>query len=156
MTESDELLRTAHQLITAQKFGTLATQSLKCSGFPYCSVMPYAVSPDGAPVFLISSLATHTKNIKANPNTSLLITEPSDAPLTVARVTLIGKTEEVSEDERESMVETYNAAHPNSHQWGGFHDFRFYRLDVVDVYVVAGFGSMGWRNSEDYVAQYRN
>lgn len=154
MSAPDDLLVTAHQLLTNQKFGTLATQSLKRPGFPYCSVMPYAVSPTGALLFLISSLATHTRNLKTNPNASILVTEPSSTPLKVGRVTLLGKTERVEDSEQEMVQSIYKKAHPNSQQWGGFHDFRFYQLTVMDVYVVAGFGSMGWRNSEDYSAQY--
>lgn len=156
MSQSDDLLKTAHQLLTTQKFGTLATQSLKQPGYPYCSVMPYAVSPTGAPIFLISSLATHTRNLNSNPNASILVTEPSPTPLRVGRVTLLGKVEQVDDSELELAKVLYKKAHPDAQQWGGFHDFRFYQLNVIDVYVVAGFGSMGWRNSDDYSAQYRD
>jgi hypothetical protein len=32
----------------------------------------------------------------------------------------------------------------NSKYWVGVDDFSFYRMDVVDVYYVGGFGVMGW------------
>ena len=31
-----------------------------------------------------------------------------------------------------------------------FEDFSFYRLDVIDVYYVGGFGVMGWISASDY------
>jgi hypothetical protein len=31
-----------------------------------------------------------------------------------------------------------------------FEDFSFYRMDVVDVYYVGGFGVMGWVSDSDY------
>jgi hypothetical protein len=31
-----------------------------------------------------------------------------------------------------------------------FEDFSFYRMDVVDVYYVGGFGVMGWVSASDY------
>ena len=32
----------------------------------------------------------------------------------------------------------------------GFEDFSFYRMDVVDVYYVGGFGVMGWVSASEY------
>jgi hypothetical protein len=31
-----------------------------------------------------------------------------------------------------------------------FEDFSFYRMDVLDVYYVGGFGVMGWVSAEEY------
>jgi putative heme iron utilization protein len=31
-----------------------------------------------------------------------------------------------------------------------FEDFSFYRMDVIDVYYVGGFGVMGWVSASDY------
>jgi putative heme iron utilization protein len=44
----------------------------------------------------------------------------------------------------------YLACHPNSKYWVDFEDFSFYRMDVVDVYFVGGFGVMGWVSASDY------
>jgi heme iron utilization protein len=38
----------------------------------------------------------------------------------------------------------------NSKYWVDFEDFAFYRMDVVDVYYVGGFGVMGWISASDY------
>ena len=34
--------------------------------------------------------------------------------------------------------------------WVDFDDFAFYRMDVVDLYYVAGFGAMGWVEADRY------
>jgi len=34
--------------------------------------------------------------------------------------------------------------------WVDFEDFSFYRMDVVDVYFVGGFGVMGWVSASEY------
>jgi heme iron utilization protein len=40
--------------------------------------------------------------------------------------------------------------HANSKYWIDFEDFSFYRMDVIDVYYVGGFGVMGWARASDY------
>ena len=32
-----------------------------------------------------------------------------------------------------------------------FEDFSFYRMDVVDIYYVGGFGVMGWVSASEYL-----
>ncbi len=51
-----------------------------------------------------------------------------------------------------SVRTIYLERHPNSKYWVDFDDFSFYRMDVVDVYYVGGFGVMGWVTSADYAA----
>jgi hypothetical protein len=42
------------------------------------------------------------------------------------------------------------ARYANSKYWVDFEDFLFYRMDVVDVYYVGGFGVMGWMSASEY------
>jgi len=44
----------------------------------------------------------------------------------------------------------YLERYANSKYWVDFEDFSFYRMDVVDVYYVGGFGVMGWVKASDY------
>ena len=55
--------------------GTLCSLSLEPAGYPYGSLANYALDDDNSPIFLISDLAEHTANLKADPRSSLLITE---------------------------------------------------------------------------------
>ena len=59
--------RTRTQLYLG-RVGTLSTVSRKQPGFPFGSVMPYALDSRGRPVFLISSMAMHTQNLQADPD----------------------------------------------------------------------------------------
>src|SRR5205807_800547 len=48
----------------------------------------------------------------------------------------------------------YLERYANSKYWVDFEDFSFYRMDVLDVYYVGGFGVMAWVQASDYgVAQ---
>ncbi len=116
--------------------------------------MPYGLDEQGRPLFLISTMAMHTQNLKADPRASLLVTQ-NDAdsdPLGSSRVTLVGSALPVPELEVAGARKIYLTSHANSKYWVDFEDFSFYRLDVVDVYYVGGFGVMGWVPASEYVS----
>ncbi len=143
----------ARTLLHLGRIGTLSTISRKQQGFPFGSVMPYALDECGCPVFLISTMAMHTQNLQADPRASLLVTQ-ADAtgdPLGASRVTLVGNVELIPEPEVPAVRKLYLERYANSKNWVDFEDFSFYRLNVVDVYYVGGFGVMGWVTASDYL-----
>jgi hypothetical protein len=131
---------------------TLSTVSRKHPGFPFGSLMPFALDLAGHPVFLISDMAMHTQNLRTDPRCSLFVGQAgADAdPLGGARATLIGRAEPVAEHDAASVREQYLARHPNSRYWVDFTDFNFFRLRCIDLYYVGGFGVMGWVEAGDY------
>ncbi len=139
-------------LISQSAMGTLSTLSRKREGFPFGSLMPYAVDGQGRPIFLISSMAMHTQNLKGDPRASLFVAQATagEDPLGAARATLIGEARPVAESDREEVRAIYLAAHENSKYWVDFSDFSFFRLEVLEVYYVGGFGVMGWVEAQDY------
>jgi putative heme iron utilization protein len=139
-------------LLYLGRIGALSTISRKQQGFPFGSVMPYGLDDDGRPVILISTMAMHTQNLQADPRSSLLVTQ-SDArgdPLGASRVTLLGNVLPIPESEVAEARKLYVARYPNSKNWVDFEDFSFYRMDVMDVYYVGGFGIMGWVSTAEY------
>ena len=142
----------ARTLVYLGRMGSLSTLSRKQPGFPFGSVMPYGLDDHGRPIFLISTMAMHTQNLQADPRASLLVTQQDThgEPLGASRVTLIGSVLPVPHTELAEAREIYLARHANSKYWVDFEDFSFYRMDVVDVYYVGGFGVMGWLSASDY------
>src|SRR5947208_2925794 len=142
----------ARTLLYLGRIGSLSTLSRKQPGFPFGSVMPYGLDNRGRPIFLISTMAMHTQNLQADPRASLLVTQPDAGgdPLGAARVTLVGNVLPIPESEVAEARELYLARHANSKYWVDFEDFSFYRMDVVDVYYVGGFGVMGWVSASEY------
>ena len=139
-------------LLYLGRIGSLSTLSRKQQGFPFGSVMPYALDENGHPAFLISTMAMHTQNLQADPRSSLLVTQPdaSGDPLGASRVTLLGNVLPVPEPEVAEARKLYLARYANSKNWVDFEDFSFYRMDVLDVYYVGGFGVMGWVPAAEY------
>jgi heme oxygenase (biliverdin-IX-beta and delta-forming) len=142
----------ARTLVHLGRIGSLSTVSRKQPGFPFGSVMPYGLDAMGRPIFLISTMAMHTQNLKADPRASLLVTQAdaSGDPLGASRVTVIGNALPIPAPEVADARALYLERYANSKYWVDFDDFSFYRMDVVDVYYVGGFGVMGWVQASDY------
>jgi hypothetical protein len=145
------LAERARTLVFIGRIGSLSTHSRKFPGIPFGSMMPYAADQHGRPVFFISSMAMHTQNLVEDQRASLLITQPdiSGDPLGSARVTLLGSATEAPAAE---VRDLYLSRHQNAKFWQEYSDFAYYRLDLVSVYFIGGFGVMGWVSAEDYAA----
>lgn len=139
-------------LLATERVGTLATLSARNAGWPFASVMPYALTADASPLFLISGMAVHTQNLLADPRASLLVMQSGSEgdPLGSPRATLLGAVHRIEADD--AIRATYLERHPSARYWIDFSDFSFFRLDVTDLYFVGGFGVMGWVAADDYRA----
>jgi heme iron utilization protein len=140
-------------LLASERLGTLATQSVRHAGWPFASVMPYALSEDASPIFLISAMAVHTQNVVSDPRASLLVMQSGAGadPLGSPRATLLGNAVRIAEPDQ-ALRAAYLDRHPSARYWIDFSDFSFFRLDVTDAYFVGGFGVMGWVTADDYRA----
>src|SRR6185369_16206045 len=139
-------------LMSVASVATLSTISRKHPGFPFGSLMPFALDSSGRPLFLISNMAMHTVNLKADPRCSLFVGQVAadgDA-LGAARATVIGTAEPAPQNDIADAREKYLARHENSRYWVDFADFSFFRLQPLDVYYVGGFGVMGWVDARQY------
>lgn len=138
-------------LATLPPISTLSTMSRKCPGYPFGSLMPYALDLEGCPLFLIRNMAMHTQTLKAESRASLFVGQIAGGdPLGAARATVVDDVEPVPASEVASVRELYLAPHENSRPWVDIEDFGFYRLKPLDINYVGGFGVKGWVSSEDY------
>src|SRR5256885_69761 len=142
----------ARTLVYLGRIGSLSTLSRKQPGFPFGSVMPYGLDEHGRPIFLISTMAMHTQNLQADARASLLVTQDDTGgdPLGASRVTLVGNVLPLPESEVAEARELYLARYANRKNWADLEDFYFYRMAMVDVYLLGGFGVMGWVSAPEY------
>ncbi len=131
----------AKSLLRATRAGTLATLD-RNSGHPFASLVNVATDVDGAPLILVSRLATHTANLERDGRASLLLAEigKGDA-LAYPRLTVLGAFAPV---ERESADDArirrrFLSRHPKSELYAGFGDFAFWRMGVVSAHLNGGF-----------------
>ena len=134
----DQPPQLARSLLREAWKGTLSTLD-RAGGYPYGSLVAVACEPDGSPVFLLSGLAEHTKNLDTDQRVSLLIdaTSPGPGALTGARVTLVGTIHLATS---QTTRRRYLARHPDAAQFIDFADFKLYVLAVEWGHLVAGFG----------------
>jgi heme iron utilization protein len=134
---------------------TLSTIARDPRGFPYGSLVTVAVDDDGRPLLLLSELAEHTANLRAQPEASVLLTEPIGAheqPLALGRVTILGRCHRLIESETAGAREAFLRRQPSAAYYVDFKDFAFYRLEPAALRYVGGFGRMSWVSPEDYRA----
>ena len=140
---------TALHLLHAAASGTLATQSSQLPGYPFATALPFVPDEQHCPVFLVSSLAEHTKNLIADKRTSFMVSSTGDANILAgARMTLVGDA--IRFDASPDMVARYVRYQPDAEQYLSLGDFAFFRLAPKRVRYIAGFGQMGWIEEADW------
>ena len=129
-TEAKRLLRVA-------RVGALATLD-RASGGPLTTLVSVGSAYDGAPLFLLSTLAQHTKNLAADPRASLLLASPPGRgdPLNRPRLTLSGPiAAEPAPDARARFV----ARNPKAKLYASFADFSMFKMAIAAVHFNGGF-----------------
>lgn len=109
------------------------------TGHPYASLVTIATDVDGTPLFLISTLALHTKNLASDGRASLLFdgTDAAGDPLAGGRVTVMGRAMKTM---RPGGRERFLMRHEPSRGYADFPDFAFYELVVERAHFIGGFG----------------
>lgn len=145
--------RAARQLVEQRCVGVLATISSRLDGYPYASLTNYAADDHGRPLFLFSTLAVHTSNLVQESKASLLVFEEEalQDPFSSPRVNVMGTVHPVAGSEIDSARALYLHRHPSSAQYIDFGDFAIFRMTITDIYLIAGFGEMGWVAAADYL-----
>jgi putative heme iron utilization protein len=141
----------ARTLVAQITTGTLCTLAAAPQGYPYGSFVTVAFD-DGNPVFLVSTMAEHTRNLQRDPRASLLVAEGgSDDPLANGRVTLLGPCARLEGDGGSART-AFLAAHPNAAYYVDFGDFAFWKLAVESIRYIGGYGRMSWVEAPDWHA----
>jgi heme iron utilization protein len=139
----------ARTLIAGHVFGSLATLTVEPAGYPYASFTTFALE-QGEPVFLISQIAEHTRNLIADSRASLLVHESDQQdPLANGRVTLLGRVTRVARP-AEAARAAFLQVHPQSAYYADFSDFDFWRLQLESVRYIGGYGRMSWVSADDF------
>lgn len=141
----------ARTLVAQVSTGTLCTLAVEPAGHPYGSFVTVAFD-EGTPVFLISSLAEHTRNLRRDPRASLLVAEGGAAdPLANGRVTMLGRCTRLEHDAGRARA-AFLAAHPGSAYYADYRDFGFWTLQVDSVRYIGGYGRMSWVSGAEWHA----
>ena len=119
---------------------TASLATLGRDGAPFVSYVLTASAADGSPILLLSDLAVHSANLAHDSRASLLLWRdppPGSDSAAALRLTLTGT---VLKSDNAAFRRAFLARHPDAVRYADFTDFSFYRFDVADGYLVAGFG----------------
>lgn len=138
-------------MVDLVKEGKVATLCTDYKGTPFGSLAPYALDENGDPLFYLSTLAVHTKNVQKNEKVSVMVAKvDKDDLFNSARVTFVGKLKKVPKDDVEKAKKAFFARHERAKGFGKFHDFDLYRVEIDKIYYIGGFGDIQWVEPKDY------
>ena len=133
-----EAVADAKRLMRLSRTAALATLD-PATGAPLTTLVGVASDFDGAPLFLMSTLARHTRHVASNSRASLLLTEEPERgdPLNHPRITLNGRIERAPDPRARAR---YLRRNPKAKLYADFADFAFFRLAIESVHFNGGFG----------------
>ncbi len=138
----DQARGLARRLMADARFTSLGV--VQPGGLPLVTRAGFGLSPAGAPMVFISSLAAHTQALRQNPACSMLIGEPGGKgdPLTHPRLSLFGRAAFTGPGEQghAEMAASYLRGHPKAKLYIAFPDFAFALLQVEAAHLNGGFG----------------
>ncbi len=138
----DEARAMSRQLVSGAVHAALAVLEPD-SGLPFCSRIGLGTDARGLPLALVSTLAHHTRALKANPACCLLIGEPGPKgdPLTHPRLSLRARAEFIGRDtpEHGPLREAWLARNPKATVYADLPDFAFVRFRPVSASLNGGF-----------------
>ena len=144
--KTEKAVAAARSLLAAESIGLLSTISVRRPGTPYGSLTPYALSAAGAPLLLLSALAAHTHNLRADARAGLFVGDHTAVadPQAGARLSLMGRATPVPADDQPDARVRYLARWPRSVDTVELHDFSFWRFDIEEARFIGGFGDIRW------------
>ncbi|MCX8502648.1 MAG: pyridoxamine 5'-phosphate oxidase family protein [Beijerinckiaceae bacterium] len=141
---------TTRQLLREARFGTLATMNE--NGYPFASLVTFALDRAQTPFLLVSRLSGHTKHLLADPRCSLLVGEPGKGdPLAHARITIQCSASIIDRASDENIIlrTLFIARHPKAALYIDFPDFLYIRLTMMEASLNGGFGKAFRLKSDD-------
>ena len=174
--ESDPA-KDVRQWLLSTKSATLCTLSCRSEllGYPFGSIVPFAVDGMGRPFIMIADIAAHTANLRADARASLFVSDAKAQgdPQKTWRVGLVGTMQRVLPEGKESahlnssqVIEStdyldlharYVERVPKAVDYLRQHSFDYWRMNRLSPHVIslALVGFAGWKAIRSYETRYR-
>lgn len=142
-TSADAIIL-ARDLMRLARHGAISVNE-PGTGYPLVTRTNCVMTMQGEPIFLMSDLAAHTKALKKDDRSAILLGNPGKGdPLAHPRITVIGQTERISKEqvpELENHLRTrYLNRHPKAELYNSLSDFFIYKMKIERALLNAGFG----------------
>lgn len=142
MAGSDDQALAARHLWRGAFSGVLSTQSLEHPGYPFGSVVPFAIDRAGNPLLLLSHLSQHTRNIDADGRCALTLGAGANGDVQQSpRLTALGDVRPAGAD---ADAGRYLRYYPHARMYLEELGFRFYRFAALRLHWNGGFATARW------------
>eukprot|EP00873_Tetraselmis_striata_P041045 jgi/Tetstr1/461309/TSEL_006436.t1 len=145
-------------LVEQAQFGHLCTlmsdMHHRRAGYPFGSVVDFACDGAGSPIFSLSPLAMHTRNLQVDSRCTLVVQMPGWQGLSNARVTIFGDVYKLPDNMQDAARKIFKHKHSTGagEEWIGGNS-TYYRMHTIsDMYFVGGFGTVAWVDIDEYRA----
>ncbi|GBF99659.1 hypothetical protein Rsub_12478 [Raphidocelis subcapitata] len=130
---------------------TMSGMHHRRSHYPFGTLVDFATDGAGMPIFCLSPLAIHARNLAEDPRCSLVVQMPGWTGLANARVTIFGDVYKLPQDMQAGARDVFLAKQAQREKWvmGNWDFFRMHR--ITDIYFVGGFGTVAWMDVADYL-----
>ncbi len=144
----------AAYLLRTTTSGILSTISKAYKGYPFGSYVTYITGPDRSIYIYASTLAQHTKNLFKDSKACLTLSKEkiNDDKQNSQRLTLMGDLEPVNEADKEYIKSRFHIFLPESKKYSKMHDFDFYKLSLLKIRWIGGFGEIAWLKNKHWKA----
>ena len=111
MSKTEQTAQQARSLLHSQCDGVLSTLSVDMPGYPFGSITPFCLDGEGRTIILISTIAQHTRNIKADNKVSLIAYDPlTDDSQASGRTTYLA---DAVLNDNDAVAQRYYRFYPN-------------------------------------------
>lgn len=149
--DRDRDLEAVRQLWAGRFQGVLSTQSLAEPGYPFGSVVPCCLDRAGLPLFLLSHLAQHSKNLEADPRCAFTVAEPTAGDVQESqRLTCVGNCT-ASPPEDGDARKRFFRYFPWCLTYYTQLNFKLYRLVPNRFHYNGGFATARWLSTDRVV-----
>ncbi|KAF5830618.1 hypothetical protein DUNSADRAFT_14265 [Dunaliella salina] len=145
-------------LLENARYGHLCTMMSgmhhRRAGYPFGTLVDFAVDGEGKPFFCLSPLAIHSRNLLEESKSSLVVQMPGWTGLANARVTIFGDIVQLPQDMQDRAQEIFFAKHANERKerWVSGNFVYFVMERITDIYFVGGFGTVQWIEPSQYLS----
>lgn len=148
LPKRDKDLEAVRQLWAGRFQGVLSTQSLAEPGYPFGSVIPYCLDRTGLPIFLLSHLAQHSKNLNADPRCALTVAEPATGDVQQSlRLTCVADCAPASPQDADA-AQRYFRYFPQGLTYFEDLNFKLYRSVPRRFHYNGGFATARWLGTD--------
>lgn len=145
MKLTEEVFKSARTFLRAKDVGVLSSM-IDHNGekYPFGTMTPYTVTPEGEIAIYISDIALHTKNVRAEKKVGFTVLREAINQQAAARISIIGTAKFLEEgtEDYARVMERYFSHFPSARGYQNTHNFNFCLMKPELVHYIETFGKI--------------